>query len=141
MSALGTQDVATVATPAPIRLQVKWLALVGGLTGMVLGAAMAVTFYPHLPGGRARAKIAVVDLASVVRKNQEAAVSQLANGAADQLTRDAAFASAQGFGKRLDAEVIELSRECRCILLMREAVVAGDVEDLTPALLSRLAKR
>lgn len=142
MSSFATQGVATDPAHAPVRSPAKSFALAAGL--MVLGAAVAIalsTLSTRLPGGQAKAKFAVVDLASVVRKNQEAAVSMLANGAADQRTRDAAFASAQGFGKRLDAEVIELSRECGCVLLMREAVIAGDVEDLTPALLSRLAKR
>lgn len=123
---------------APARSLAKSVGLAIGL--MALGAIVAIFlagFTSRLPG-RAKARFAVVDLASVVRKNQEAAVGLLASGGSDQRVRDAAMASAQGFGKRLDAEVIELSRECGCVLLMREAVVAGEVEDLTPALLSRL---
>lgn len=109
---------------------------------VVLGACLALLFASvtgHVPG-KAKGRFAVIDLASVVRKNQEAAVSLLASGNADQRTRDAALAAAQDFGKRLDAEVVALSRECGCVLLMREAVVAGEVEDLTPALLARLTK-
>lgn len=122
------------------RSTAKSAAIVAGL--VVLGACLAL-LVASLTGrvpGKAKARFAVVDLASVVRKNQEAAVSLLASGTADQRTRDATLAAAQGFGKRLDAEVVELSRECGCVLLMREAVVAGEVEDLTPALLSRLNK-
>lgn len=115
------------------------------LTGaglVVVGACLALlasTMTGKFPG-KAKARFAVVDLASVVRKNQEAAVALLASGSADRASRDAALASAEGFGKRLNAEVVELSRECGCILLMREAIVAGDVEDLTPVLLNRLTK-
>lgn len=118
----------------------KSVAIAIGL--VVLGACLALlaSSVTGRVSGKGKARFAVVDLASVVRKNQEAAVSLLASGTADQRTRDAALVSAQGFGKRLDAEVVELSRECGCVLLMREAVVAGEVEDLTPALLSRLSK-
>lgn len=117
------------------------IALVAGL--IAVGAFIAIVLSSFASGfpGKAKAKFAVVDLASVVRMNQEAAVALLASGAADQRSRDAALASAQGFGKRLDAAVVDLSRDCGCVLLMREAVVAGAVDDLTPALLSRLAKQ
>jgi hypothetical protein len=128
------------AGAVPARSSAKSVAIAALL--VVLGACLALLF-SSLTGrapGNAKARFAVVDLATVVRKNQEAAVSLLASGNADQRTRDAALAAAQGFGKRLDAEVVELSRECGCVLLMREAVVAGEVEDLTPALLARLTK-
>ncbi len=112
------------------------LALIG------FGAAVAIALASLAPriSGKPTVKFAVVDLATVIRKNQDSAVALLAGGMADQRARDAAVASAQGFGKRLDAAVIELSHDCRCVLLVREAVVAGEVEDLTPALLSRLTK-
>lgn len=128
--------------PRKFTVTFKWLAF-AVLIPVGLGACLAVAI-ASMPGrsfGKPSARFAVVDLASVVRKNQEAAVALLASGAADQRARDAALASAQGFGKRLDSEVVALSKECGCVLLMREAVVAGEVEDLTPALLSRLAKQ
>lgn len=128
------------AGAAPAGSSAQSAAIAAGL--VVLGACLALlasSVTGHVPG-KGKVRFAVVDLASVVRKNQEAAVSLLASGAADQRTRDAALAAAQGFGKRLDVEVIELSRECGCVLLMREAVVAGEVEDLTPTLLFRLSK-
>jgi len=106
----------------------------------VLIVPLAVVAWAYLHG-QGKTKFAVVDLATVVRKNQEAAVSLLANSAADPAARDAALAGAQSFGKRLDAAVVSLSKECGCVLLMREAVVAGDVEDMTPALLVQLSKQ
>jgi hypothetical protein len=125
-----------------VTLNLKWLTF-AVLIPVGVGACLAVAI-ASLSGrsfGKPNGRFAVVDLATVVRKNQEAAVSLLTSGAADQRARDAALASAQGFGKRLDAEVVALSKECGCVLLMREAVVAGEVEDLTPALLSRLNKQ
>lgn len=118
------------------------LAVIAKAIGLVVAGAVlaiAIASVSGLPGKK-KAKFAVVDLAAVVRTNQQAAVALLSSGTADQRTRDAALASAQGFGKRLDAEVVALSKECGCVLLMREAVVAGEVEDLTPTLLSRLTK-
>ncbi len=110
------------------------------LAGAVL-LAVAMLAWPHLAWREHQTKFAVVDLATVVRKNQEASVALLAGGGADQGTRDTALASAQSFGKRLDAAVIALSKECACVLLMREAVVAGEVDDMTPALMAQLAKQ
>jgi hypothetical protein len=86
-------------------------------------------------------KFAVVDLAAVVRKHQEKAVALLADGAADQTLKRTALSSASEFGRRLDREVVDMSKECGCVLLMREAVVSGQIEDLTPQLLVRLATR
>jgi hypothetical protein len=87
-------------------------------------------------GGKTR--FATVDLAAVVRRQQEASVSLLADATTDQRARNAALASAQEFGKRLDRELLDMSRECGCVLLMREAVVSGQLDDLTAVLLSRL---
>lgn len=112
-----------------------------GAAVAILIVALLVLAWPRLAGHGQPARFGVVDLASVVRKNQEAAVSLLANASADQAARDAALAGAQSFGKRLDAAVVALSKECGCVLLMREAVVAGDVEDMTPALVSQLTKQ
>ena len=93
---------------------------------------------PRLLERGGRTQFALVDLVAVVRRQQEASVALLADGSADQRARSAALASAQEFGKRLDREVIALSKECGCVLLMREAVVSGQLDDLTPVLLARL---
>ena len=121
----------------------QWdLAGIAKAVGMVVVGAVLAIAIASVSGfpGKKKARFAVVDLAAVVRTNQQASVALLASGTADQRARDAALASAQGFGKRLDAEVVALSKECGCVLLMREAVVAGEVEDLTPTLLTRLTK-
>lgn len=109
------------------------------IAGMV--AVVAASLLVQHAIVRPNPRIAVVDLAQVVRKHQERAVAMLADASADPTSRQAAHASASEFGKRLDREVVALSQECGCVLLMREAVVSGDVEDLTPSLLARLAKQ
>jgi hypothetical protein len=106
-------------------------------------AVVAASFVviPKFSGRAAPPRFAVVDLASIVRTNQQLAVSRLAEKGVDQAARASSLALAREFGQRLDLEVRELSIECGCVLLMREAVVAGELEDLTPALLNRLAKK
>lgn len=96
---------------------------------------------PRLLERGGRTPFALVDLAAVVRRQQEASVALLADGSADQRARSAALASAQEFGKRLDQELVALSKECGCVLLMREAVVSGQLDDLTPVLLARLTTK
>lgn len=120
-------------------LQSRWM--VGGLC-LATAAIVAIAFVavPHLKQ-QSHGRFAVVDLASVVRASQQKAVTLLADKGADQASRAAALAQARDFGQQLDHEVRELSAECGCVLLMREAVVAGDLEDLTPALMSRLVKK
>lgn len=115
-----------------------WLliAVVGGL--LLLLAFQLGGRWSMQHGG---AKFAVVDLAGVVRQHQEASISALAEKGADDNSRARALAQAKAFGKQLDHEVGQLSSECGCVLLVREAVVAGQLEDLTPALMARLSQK
>jgi hypothetical protein len=102
-------------------------------------AAFFTAFFgPRLIGRPAKPPFAVVDLTSVIRKQQERAMRLLADPASDEAAKKAAIAAAGEFGKRANAEVIALSQECGCVVLMREAVVSGQIEDLTPRLLARL---
>lgn len=126
----------------PVRddlLQSRW-AIAGLCLATAAIVAVAFMVVPRLKH-QGHGRFAVVDLASVVRTNQQKAVALLADKGADQVSRTAAMTQARDFGQQLDHEVRELSAECGCVLLMREAVVAGDLEDLTPALMSRLARK
>lgn len=113
--------------------------------GLCLTSAVIVTVVfvasARLTQRPAQARFAVVDLAAIVRANQAKSVATLADKDADPAAKTAALARTRDFGKRLDQEVGVLSTECACVLLMREAVVAGQLEDLTPALLSRLSRQ
>lgn len=120
-------------------LQSRW-AIAGLCLATVVIVATAFIVVPRLKH-QGHGRFAVIDLAAVVRANQQKAVTLLADKGADQSSRAAALSQARDFGQQLDREVRELSTECGCVLLMREAVVAGDLEDLTPALMSRLARK
>lgn len=87
---------------------------------------------------KARQKFAVVDLTQVITKQQERAVRVLADVNADEASKKKAIESAGEFGKRVNGELVQLSQQCGCVLLMREAIIAGEMEDLTPALLTRV---
>lgn len=120
-------------------LQSRW-AIAGLCLVSAVIVATAFMVVPRLKH-QGHARFAVLDLASLVRVNQQKSVALLADKGADQSSRAAVLSQARDFGKQLDHEVRELSAECGCVLLMREAVVAGDLEDLTPALMSRLARK
>lgn len=94
---------------------------------------------PKLLSRAPKQRLVTVDLSGVIARQQEQAVKQIAAGEGDESKRKAALAAAEAFGKRLNAEAHALARECGCVLLMREAVVAGEVEDLTSVLASRIA--
>lgn len=107
-------------------------------------ASAAVAFVVAIVGARVldkgnRTRFAVVDLTGVITKHQEKAVRMLADPGSDETAKKAAIVSAGEFGKRVNAEVLAISQECACVVLMREAVVAGQIEDLTPRLVARLS--
>lgn len=95
-------------------------------------------FGPRLLNRQAKIHFATIDLTGVIRKQQESNIRLLTNATADDGAKKAALAEASEFGKRANAEVLALSSECGCVLLMREAVIAGQIEDMTPRLLARL---
>lgn len=94
---------------------------------------------PKLLNRASKQRFVTVDLSGLIARQQEQAVKQIAAGDGDESKRKAALAAAEAFGKRVNAEAHALSRECGCILLMREAVVAGEVEDLTAVLAARIS--
>jgi hypothetical protein len=87
---------------------------------------------------RSEQRFGVVDLTSIVQKQQERGVRLLADPDGDVTAKKNAMTAATDFGKRINEEVLALSKECGCVLLMREAIVAGQVDDLTPRLMARL---
>lgn len=92
----------------------------------------------HISTRKFTANFAIVDLTDVVRKHQQLSITTISAGSADEDSRTRAISEAQAFGKQLDAAIIHLSGECQCVLLVREAVVAGQLDDLTPALKAKL---
>ena len=101
-------------------------------------AFLVALFGPRLLNRQPKMHFATIDLTGVIRKQQESNIRLLASPTADEGAKKTALAEASEFGKRANAEVLALSVECECVLLMREAVVAGQIEDMTPRLLVRL---
>lgn len=122
---------------APIN---PWIAASVCATAAAL-VAVALALAPPLHNRSGPARIAVIDLAAVVRANQQQTVALLADQGTNPAARTSALARTRDFGQQLDREVRALSAECDCVLLMREAVVAGELEDLTPALMTRLGRK
>lgn len=113
--------------------------LVAILCLLSAAATFAVAIFgPRLLDRHPKQRFAAVDLSALIRKNQERGLRLLADPTTSDSMKKEAIAMSAEFGKRADAEVSNLSRDCACILLMREAVVAGDIEDLTPVLAKRL---
>lgn len=107
--------------------------------GSALLSICVVLVMPMLLGKqKTRQKFAVVDLTQVITKQQERAVRVLADLNADEASKKKAIESAGEFGKRVNGELVQLSQQCGCVLLMREAIIAGELEDLTPVLLARV---
>lgn len=84
-------------------------------------------------------RIAVVDLTDIVAKHQSEAVKLLSDSESSETTQKAAIARAAEFGKRVDAAVLEISRECGCVVMLKEAIVAGAPQDLTSVLVAKLS--
>lgn len=117
-----------------------WIAASVCATAAAL-VALALALTPPMKGRIGHGKLAVVDLAAVVRANQQQTVVLLADTGSDPAAKANALARTRDFGQQLEREVRAMSAECDCVLLMREAVVAGELEDLTPALMTRLARK
>lgn len=110
---------------------------------MLCLASAAVAFLiallvPRLTSGPQAARYAVVDLAGVVARVQEENVRTITSANSGEGARRLAMERAAAFGSQANAAVVKLSQECDCVILMREAVIAGAVEDLTPLLLAKL---
>jgi len=85
-------------------------------------------------------RLATLDVAALFSERQAELTKLVAAGG--EAATENAMAQAQAFGKRLEAEVRALPGECRCIVLVRGAVVAGgELPDYTGLLRERLRAR
>lgn len=91
-----------------------------------ISAAMLAAYHFLLP--LPAAKFGRVDLAGVIAEQQRGFAELVAKGEGKQ-----AYDYATHTGKGLSQAVGELARECGCVILVSDAVVAGAV-DLTPRL-------
>lgn len=102
--------------------------------------ALALVLYDRLVFRPAQ-RIGVVDLASVYRA-KEAQFAQLLTQGGSEHERQAALAAAASFAQRLPAALDELPRDCRCLVVMKSAVVGGPgvIVDLTAQLLRKVER-
>ena len=89
-------------------------------------AAMLAAY--HFLAPQPAAKFGRVDLASVIAEQQRGFAELVSKGEAER-----AYDHAARTGKGLSQAVSVLARECGCVILVSDAVVAG-AEDLTPRL-------
>ncbi len=117
----------SVPTAAPI-------STLGGSPGLPLSAALAFAISAallaayHFLVPPPAAKFGRVDLAGILTEQQRGFAELAAKGEGKQ-----AYDYAAQTGKGLSQAVGELARECGCVILVSDAVVAGAV-DLTPRL-------
>ncbi|WOB11133.1 hypothetical protein [Piscinibacter gummiphilus] len=87
-------------------------------------------------------QIGVVDLAEVYR-SKEAQFAQLLSSSKTDADRKTAHEAATSFARDLTTALEELPRDCRCLVMLKTAVVGRtpNVVDLTPTLRSKLDQR
>jgi len=107
----------------------------------VLISAVTVLAYDRAVA-RPSQQIGVVDLSDVYR-SKEAEFAKLVTASGNDDDRRAAHESAAQFARRLPTALEELPAECKCLVMLRSAVVGRtpNVIDLTAALKLKLDGR
>ncbi len=100
--------------------------VVGAALAFAISAALLAAYHFLVPPPAA--KFGRVDLAGVIAEHQRGFAELVVKGEAER-----AYDHAAHTGKGLSRAVSELARECGCVILVSDAVVAGAV-DLTPRL-------
>lgn len=89
--------------------------------------ALTVLWMRHYPP---RPKLAVVDIALLVKEREEQISKQVLRPGVTDDDRKQAYDRIAAFGRDLDAVLSALPAHCRCVVLNKAAVI-GDAEDLT----------
>lgn len=107
----------------------------------VLSSACVLLAYDRVVA-RPSQQIGVVDLAEVYRAKESQFAQQLSTSKTDQ-DRKAAHEAATTFARDLSKALEELPRDCRCLVMLKTAVVGrtGNVVDLTSSLREKLEHR
>lgn len=148
MNAPMPTEMDSIASPAKPRGRQALRMLV---ISLVVTVASLVA-YDHFVARPAR-RLGVVDLAAIFRAEEDeytrvfykaaAANGAGATGAAPAGAGPTPAQLAQDFAQRLPLALNELSRECRCVIVVRGAVatLGEGMVDLTPALRGKLGMR
>lgn len=108
------------------------LALAVGIAAVV--SALTVALY-HFFAAPALPRFATIDLAEVVAVREMQAMVEAARSGGDP---QASLKAATQWPAELERTLAAIQNECRCILLVRAAVVASQMTDLTPELKRRM---
>ena len=122
------------------RLVTTWQLIVA-LAGAILTTLLFSYIAYRVLERSNQARFATVDLTGIVAKHQEKAVRALASDEADAASKRTALEEASMFGKKLDETLIATATECRCVLLVKESVVASNLPDLTAVLMAKLVAK
>jgi len=104
-------------------------------TVLALGP-LAVMAYRHFP-----ARVATVDLQSLVEEDQQKSIQALGKVSGGVATADERTAYAHraiGFAKRLSDAVDALGESCRCVIVNKAAVLGGSAADYTDSIRRRV---
>lgn len=119
----------------PSRLTVLLLMLLlNAIVSAGLIHAHARWLSPSMP------RFAVLDVAELYRLKEAHAAALLTRSAVSDGERVALLHGVQGFGMEVTRQIQQVTRDCRCLLLARGAVVGQDslLPDLTPDVRQRL---
>lgn len=105
---------------------------------VALCVAIVVTLAWHLLDKKHHQRVAVVDIATIMKAKEAQFTELLSKPSVTDDDRRKAYDQIQRFGADVGAAVKDLSHQCGCIVLNKAAIIAGDVEDLTPSLKTTL---
>lgn len=87
---------------------------------------------------RHQPKIGVVDIAGIMAAKEKLFTDYLLKPGITDEDKKRAFTQVGEFGKELSGIITSLPAECRCVVLNKAALIAGDAIDLTPSIKKRL---
>ncbi|MBB3221710.1 TrbI F-type domain-containing protein [Pseudoduganella umbonata] len=104
------------------------------LATAALAALTAMICRTMLPG-LLPPPLATVDITAIVRQHHVRLAAGMAQAASND-DRQRFRRQSAAYGPALEQAIAALRQECGCILVLREAIVAGDVPDLTARLVA-----
>lgn len=111
------------------------------MAGVAFAIAILVTLSWYWLDKKDRPRIAVVDIASIVKIKQTQFTEMLSKPGITDDDRKRAYDQIQHFGADLGSAVKELPGQCGCIVINKAAIVAGKMDDVTPTLKSALGMK
>lgn len=111
--------------------------LAAALLLSVLVALSAVALYDHYVA-RPRQQVATVALRDLLELKQLQVTIALTRPGVTDREREAGYDEIAGFAKQLEVALADLSTQCACTILVRDAVVKTRGDDLTGELAKRL---